>query len=677
MAAPPSSDFAQIDNSVPSTTAATAITPAPAKDDRRRRRLDPTSRRRKQIAYYKKCLDESPPPERFPSLPLIRAKQACELSLTSSRLMQLVWLAKLGQNFQLYQVTQSPMYQFMEAQYQRLAETQELHSLQTSQFKTQNQQLMQDYQKESKSKMDLTKKNQKLEQDLQSYKEKYSNLKVKYVKQYKRQQAAVARRDTATTPQEEPPLKAPPGEKKPESHKTKTTNFPPPEASNRSPESEETVIPKGGPVQMLPKRNTVATTNPTLVNNKKDPPNDGGNSQGPIASLNHRSTSLDYHESENLLQETVPTPLPRETQIYHDSPNDVYEASQITFHNGRTAQGRQKERVPAFCVPCSDSLPQPTINARELAQPILTGGNESRGTEMEVIEKDNGSGAIAHAMWKPSSSRRVTLSPNPKKPSTAASNTSRLNHRYYTGYAPNLFRPRSTAPVPDSVTSTVITDNVSGMVSASSNPSNSNVSRPTATAPANTPSAVARAPRQEKAIVKTKRPLPGSGWMTNRHNRDFLLEGAAKSDANDSSDNRKRSTITATASPYTRRSIPGAPSTNPDTTKYEEVVRKKDEREKLRRHDCPDCGKFMDAIMEGDGAEIFERHQLMCNSRHRTRYTPPETPEHFWELSFIDEIKKRERVQLDGDAGLQEADDDGSNTSNHDGAEDESTEVNC
>jgi hypothetical protein len=35
----------------------------------------------------------------------------------------------------------------------------------------------------------------------------------------------------------------------------------------------------------------------------------------------------------------------------------------------------------------------------------------------------------------------------------------------------------------------------------------------------------------------------------------------------------------------------------------------------------------------------------MCQSRHRSRHTPPSTPEDFWELSFQDEIKARRPME--------------------------------
>ena len=70
--------------------------------------------------------------------------------------------------------------------------------------------------------------------------------------------------------------------------------------------------------------------------------------------------------------------------------------------------------------------------------------------------------------------------------------------------------------------------------------------------------------------------------------------------------------------------------------KYEEVVRGKDARAALNGYTCPDCGEFFDAMMEGEGANVYKRSEFLCCSRHRGRHTPPQTPQDFWELSFAD-----------------------------------------
>jgi hypothetical protein len=80
---------------------------------------------------------------------------------------------------------------------------------------------------------------------------------------------------------------------------------------------------------------------------------------------------------------------------------------------------------------------------------------------------------------------------------------------------------------------------------------------------------------------------------------------------------------------------------DPPSFRYQEVVRKKTEREALNTYECEECGKFMDALLQDDAEGVFQRHELMCASRHRARHTPPETPENFWELSFVDELDKK------------------------------------
>lgn len=76
--------------------------------------------------------------------------------------------------------------------------------------------------------------------------------------------------------------------------------------------------------------------------------------------------------------------------------------------------------------------------------------------------------------------------------------------------------------------------------------------------------------------------------------------------------------------------------------RYEEVVRGKLAREALNGYECEECAVFFDeAVLHGDGAKYFDRDELLRCSRHRALHTPPQTPEDYWELSFIDEKKER------------------------------------
>ncbi|GFQ71821.1 DNA endonuclease RBBP8 [Trichonephila clavata] len=75
--------------------------------------------------------------------------------------------------------------------------------------------------------------------------------------------------------------------------------------------------------------------------------------------------------------------------------------------------------------------------------------------------------------------------------------------------------------------------------------------------------------------------------------------------------------------------------------KYKEAtVRKKSERKQLNAFDCRECEKYYDDL----GLSEEEKKKRMKNcSRHRSKFAPPATPEHFWELDFPDtqECKKR------------------------------------
>lgn len=60
-----------------------------------------------------------------------------------------------------------------------------------------------------------------------------------------------------------------------------------------------------------------------------------------------------------------------------------------------------------------------------------------------------------------------------------------------------------------------------------------------------------------------------------------------------------------------------------------EVVRNKQERRKLHGHTCKECEVYYADLPEE------ERLKKLANcSRHRFRYIPPNTPEHFWEVGF-------------------------------------------
>lgn len=79
---------------------------------------------------------------------------------------------------------------------------------------------------------------------------------------------------------------------------------------------------------------------------------------------------------------------------------------------------------------------------------------------------------------------------------------------------------------------------------------------------------------------------------------------------------------------------------------YEEVVRGRAAREALNGYECKECAAFFDeAVLHGDGANYYNRDELLRCSRHRARQTPPQTPEDFWDLSFRDEKLERQKQE--------------------------------
>ncbi|XP_018620894.2 DNA endonuclease RBBP8 [Scleropages formosus] len=60
-----------------------------------------------------------------------------------------------------------------------------------------------------------------------------------------------------------------------------------------------------------------------------------------------------------------------------------------------------------------------------------------------------------------------------------------------------------------------------------------------------------------------------------------------------------------------------------------EVVRKKEERKKLKGHTCKECEIYYAGLSEEE-----RQKKLSACSRHRFRYIPPSTPENFWEVGF-------------------------------------------
>jgi hypothetical protein len=73
---------------------------------------------------------------------------------------------------------------------------------------------------------------------------------------------------------------------------------------------------------------------------------------------------------------------------------------------------------------------------------------------------------------------------------------------------------------------------------------------------------------------------------------------------------------------------------------YKETVRCKAERQGLRCHDCEQCRKWY-FMLQSTGHNLSQ--DPLQNSRHRSRFATSETPQDFWELDFIDELRDEER----------------------------------
>jgi hypothetical protein len=79
--------------------------------------------------------------------------------------------------------------------------------------------------------------------------------------------------------------------------------------------------------------------------------------------------------------------------------------------------------------------------------------------------------------------------------------------------------------------------------------------------------------------------------------------------------------------------------------KYNSVVRKQAEREKLHAFECVGCKKFYDAVLVKDGDAMAQnvnnacQHHLDNAGRHRYQWAPPATPSGYWNIGFDTETQ--------------------------------------
>lgn len=96
-----------------------------------------------------------------------------------------------------------------------------------------------------------------------------------------------------------------------------------------------------------------------------------------------------------------------------------------------------------------------------------------------------------------------------------------------------------------------------------------------------------------------------------------------------------------------RHFSPPKSAPQPETYKYVQVVRNRAERRMLNGHTCPECDAFAKFVLQSrdsQGNVIYDPKDIVqACSRHRNLLSQGEsnTPEDFWELSFVDSIERR------------------------------------
>lgn len=81
--------------------------------------------------------------------------------------------------------------------------------------------------------------------------------------------------------------------------------------------------------------------------------------------------------------------------------------------------------------------------------------------------------------------------------------------------------------------------------------------------------------------------------------------------------------------------------------KYQQVVRRKDERERLPAFECESCRKFFEALETwgqpseigqvlscGHTVQLSKEALMQVGGRHRYRYKPPDTPRGYWDMNL-------------------------------------------
>ena len=628
-------------------------------------------RRRKQIEYYRKCYQEDPPSTKYNSIPPSSGKDVSRITLTSARIMQLAWTLKLADSIQNNQLLESPIYQSMSRYYKQLKIAGhndkvrvEEDKFRMEQLEIQNRELAKDYQKEKKQRHAIQK-------ECTDLKKKYSNLKAKHAVAHKKvmrnqigmsSDTSSAASDSSKTPSPQLPSRKPKAKEtqkskeqlEPSDYKKETPKVSIHQESENLLEDTEQLIHQSPLVARPPARDEFLESMP-ITHNESEKQSIQQQSSPPrsphIGTAKQMPPPKTAHER---VEQKQPFPNKLSKIFYHtgsqsseqssivDSPS-VYHDTQGAMQDG-LINAKDPSQRPKMITLKKDFFPPQE-------EQILPLGNNHVDHIQEVADQGYQQSPIHDfASRRPQLSAGQAILRHPYRqgqtnPSTspmheAPANSPNTNeHDNYSDKDPS---PSEDEIVDDSQTIVFPTETKpdesnSRRVTISPNP-NALKLRDANASHANRKGNSHQYTSPLHQRKKLKATAPGHGWISAKTNHDFMDELDDGKRVGPNSKDWKGSTS---------KTQPPEPSEekvrDPSEFRYVEVVRKKSEREKLRPHTCADCGKFIDAVMEGNGANVFSRHELECTSRHRSRYTQQETNESFWDMDFKDEREKGKR----------------------------------
>ena len=150
--------------------------------------------------------------------------------------------------------------------------------------------------------------------------------------------------------------------------------------------------------------------------------------------------------------------------------------------------------------------------------------------------------------------------------------------------------------------------------------------------------------KQEKSIVEISVPVINQDISNATSKVKEKEEIVAVNEAEDKSVSIKKRKLVEHSDPNSKNETLTKfknPLKDNDDFKYQQVIRKQNQRRQLTGHDCPSCRAFFDAICKdangNDNGQFNRKEMVQECSRHRYKYVPEQTPQGFWELSFVDE----------------------------------------